>query len=53
MDKGKTEGLCGSFDGNPSNDFQLRTGGLQTGAIKYPTPFLPFTYVDQFSNSWT
>ncbi|KAJ8310092.1 hypothetical protein KUTeg_011957 [Tegillarca granosa] len=51
-DKGKTEGLCGSFDGNPNNDFTFRNGGYQAGTFGYPTPYYPFTYVDDFSNSW-
>ncbi|KAJ8310093.1 hypothetical protein KUTeg_011958 [Tegillarca granosa] len=53
QDKGKTEGLCGSFDENPKNDFTLRNGGYQAGKFNYPTsPDSPYTYVNDFSNSW-
>lgn len=40
-DFGKTEGLCGNFDGNPSNDFVRSDGGTSNNNADYA-----------FSESW-
>lgn len=40
-DVGKTEGLCGYFDGNPSNDFIRKDGGTSNNNADY-----------KFSDSW-
>lgn len=42
-DLGKTEGLCGTFDHNPNNDFQGPDGHIYHGHQNQP---------DQFVASW-
>lgn len=51
LDLYKTEGLCGTFDKDNENDFQLRNGGYQAGQFNFPTLYMS-TYANDFSSSW-